>query len=247
MTFKLIIRQKNGGTLLSIKVLIVEDENKIARLLELELIHEGYSVTLSHNGREGLDQAISNHWGLIILDIMLPDLNGIEILRRLRKVDVQTPVIVLTARNTTPDIISGLDQGANDYITKPFEIEELLARMRAAMRVRSISPEPKEPPSLLQIDNLTLNKDSRELTRGGRRIELTPKEYDLFLFLLENKNHVMNREQIINHVWGYDFLGDTNVVDVYIRYIRKKIDQGQDLTLIHTVRGIGYCVREGES
>jgi DNA-binding response OmpR family regulator len=232
---------------LSNDVLIVEDENKIARLLELELTHEGYTVTLADNGREGLDKALSKEWGLIILDIMLPELNGIEVLRRLRKVDIRTPVIVVTARNTTPDKISGLDQGANDYITKPFEIEELLARMRAALRNRSVEPALKELPSLLRIDNLTVNKVSRDIIRNKRRIELTPKEYDLFLFLLENKNHVMSREQIINHVWGYDFVGDTNVVDVYIRYIRKKIDHEFEINLIHTIRGVGYCVREEES
>lgn len=228
-------------------VLIVEDENKIARLLELELTHEGYSVTLADNGREGLEKALANEWGLIILDIMLPELNGIEVLRRLRKVDIQTPVIVVTARNTTPDKISGLDQGANDYITKPFEIEELLARMRATMRSRTDDPSKKATSKELEINNLTVNKVSREILREGRRIELTPKEYDLFLFLLENKNHVMSREQIINHVWGYDFVGDTNVVDVYIRYLRKKIDYDFKVNLIHTIRGVGYCVREEDN
>ncbi|HEY2493428.1 MAG TPA: response regulator transcription factor [Paenibacillus sp.] len=228
-------------------VLIVEDENKIARLLELELTHEGYSVMIANNGREGLDKALAKEWGLIILDIMLPELNGIEVLRRLRKVDIQTPVIVVSARNTTPDKISGLDQGANDYITKPFEIEELLARIRSTMRSRSDDQSNKAILSQLQINNLTVNKVSREIIREGRRIELTPKEYDLFVFLLENKNHAMSREQIINHVWGYDFVGDTNVVDVYIRYIRKKIDQEFDVNLIHTIWGVGYCVREEDS
>ncbi|OAB28321.1 DNA-binding response regulator [Paenibacillus macquariensis subsp. defensor] len=228
-------------------VLIVEDENKIARLLELELTHEGYSVMIANNGREGLDKALAKEWGLIILDIMLPELNGIEVLRRLRKVDIQTPVIVVSARNTTPEKISGLDQGANDYITKPFEIEELLARMRSSMRNRSDDPSKKATLSQLQINNLTVNKVSREIIREGRRIELTPKEYDLFVFLLENKNHAMSREQIINHVWGYDFVGDTNVVDVYIRYIRKKIDHEFSVNLIHTIWGVGYCVREGDS
>lgn len=228
-------------------MLIVEDENKIARLLELELTHEGYSVMIANNGREGLDKALAKEWGLIILDIMLPELNGIEVLRRLRKVDIQTPVIVVSARNTTPEKISGLDQGANDYITKPFEIEELLARMRSSMRSRSEDSSNKATLSQLQINNLTVNKVSREIIREGRRIELTPKEYDLFVFLLENKNHAMSREQIINHVWGYDFVGDTNVVDVYIRYIRKKIDHEFDVNLIHTIWGVGYCVREENS
>jgi len=226
--------------------LIVEDEFKIARLLELELTHEGYVVEIADNGRDGLERALANEWGLIILDIMLPELNGIEVLRRFRKVDNHTPVIVVTARNTTPDKISGLDQGANDYITKPFEIEELLARMRASMRVRTIGQLPGKTEGLLQIDDLTVNKITREIIREGRRIELTPKEYELFIFLLENKSHVMDREQIITNVWGYDFVGDTNVVDVYIRYLRKKIDSNDEKKLIHTIRGIGYCVREDD-
>jgi DNA-binding response OmpR family regulator len=232
---------------LSIEILIIEDELKIARLLELELSHEGFSVEIADNGRDGLDRALANEWALIILDIMLPELNGIEVLRRLRKVDNHTPVIVVTARNTTPDKISGLDQGANDYITKPFEIEELLARMRASMRNRTNEQLVKSTTKLLQIENLTVNKVTREILREGRRIDLTPKEYELFLFLLENKNQVMDREQIINHVWGYDFVGDTNVVDVYIRYLRKKIDFDDDNKLIHTIRGVGYCIREDDS
>jgi DNA-binding response OmpR family regulator len=229
-------------------VLIVEDEAKIARLLELELTHEGYDVEFADNGREGLEKALSKPWGLIILDIMLPELNGIEVLRRLRKEDSRTPVILVTARNATPDIISGLDQGANDYITKPFEIEELLARMRAAMRTRMQGREEeaslKSTAKQLQIDNLTVDKVSRDIVREGHKIELTPKEYDLLLYLLENKNQVLNREQIINQVWGYNFIGDTNVVDVYIRYIRKKIDFDFDVKLIQTIRGVGYCIRE---
>lgn len=225
------------------EVLVVEDERKIARLLELELRHEGYQVTVVPNGKDGLGEALTKSWMIIILDIMLPDLNGIEVLRRLRKADPHTPVIVVTARNATPDIIAGLDQGANDYITKPFEIEELLARMRAALRNRSDSTEIK-PPKLLRIDNLTLNKANREIVREGRKIELTPKEYDLFLFLLENKNQVLSREQIIHHVWGFDFVGDTNVVDVYIRYLRKKIDYDFKVPLIHTYRGVGYSMKE---
>lgn len=228
-------------------VLIVEDEPKIARLLELELTYEGYAVTIADNGKEGLEQALLKAWGLILLDIMLPELNGIEVLRRLRKIDIHTPVIVVTARNTTPDKISGLDQGANDYVTKPFEIEELFARMRATMRNRFVEPEVKEPAKLLQINNLTLNKMTREINREGKRIDLTPKEYDLFLFLLENKYHVLSREQIMNHVWGYDFEGETNVIDVYIRYIRKKIDHDFDVNLIHTIRGVGFCVKEEDS
>ncbi|WP_025691254.1 response regulator transcription factor [Paenibacillus zanthoxyli] len=227
-------------------ILVVDDETKISRLLELELTYEGYHVEIAETGREGLEKALSQTWNLIILDIMLPELSGVEVLRRLRKVDAFTPVILVTARNTTSEIVAGLDQGANDYITKPFEIEELLARIRANIRLRSNMPNPVQEPSLIQIDDLVINKYTREVTREGQKIELTPKEFDLLVFLTENKNHVLSREQIINHVWGFDFVGDTNVVDVYILYVRKKVDSGFKNKLIKTVRGIGYCIKEEE-
>jgi len=228
------------------KVLIIEDEEKISRLLQLELTHEGYRVELAGNGREGLDKALAKTWDIILLDVMLPEMNGIEVLRRIRKIDIYTPIIMLTARNTTPDKVNGLDQGANDYVTKPFEIEELLARMRACIRNRSDDSGKIEDTSVqeLRIHDLILNKKTREVSRGGQKIELTPKEYDLLVFLMENKNRVLEREQIMNHVWGYDFVGDTNVIDVYVRYVRKKIDYDYPVKIIHTVRGIGYCIRE---
>ncbi|OKP93405.1 DNA-binding response regulator [Paenibacillus sp. P32E] len=227
-------------------ILVIDDEAKISRLLELELTHEGYHVEVAKTGREGLDKALGQAWNLIILDIMLPELNGVEVLRRLRKVDAFTPVIMVTARNTTSEKVTGLDQGANDYITKPFEIEELLARIRANIRLHGNLPNPAEESNLLQIDNLMINKQTRDVVREGQKIELTPKEFDLLVFLTENKNHVLNREQIINHVWGFDFVGDTNVVDVYILYVRKKIDSGFKNKLIKTIRGIGYCIKEEE-
>lgn len=228
-------------------ILVIDDEEKISRLLQLELIHEGYEVDLAGNGREGLEKALQRSWDLIILDIMLPELNGIEVLRRLRRTDETTPVIMVTARDTTPDKVAGLDQGANDYITKPFEIEELLARIRANIRHRADETAQQERESdVIQIDGLVLNKKSRIVIREGQRIELTPKEYDLLLYLMENKNHVLCREQIITNVWGFDFVGDTNVVDVYIRYVRKKIDQHFTMKLIQTIRGVGYCIREEE-
>ncbi|WDM24120.1 response regulator transcription factor [Paenibacillus polymyxa] len=232
-------------------VLVIDDEEKISRLLQLELSHEGYAVEIAQTGREGLEKALAGTWDIIILDVMLPEMNGVEVLKQIRKVDNHTPVIMVTARNTTPDKVSGLDEGANDYITKPFEIEELLARMRASMRhqmeptATALQKEDKLS-SRLQVDSLVLERKTRSVVREGNRIELTPKEYDLLLYLMEHKNQVLQRDQMIQDVWGFDFVGDTNVVDVYIRYVRKKIDHGYKKKLIKTVRGVGYCIREEE-
>ncbi|AOK92651.1 MULTISPECIES: response regulator transcription factor [Paenibacillus] len=230
-------------------VLVIDDEEKISRLLQLELSHEGYAVEIAQTGRKGLEKALAGKWDIIILDVMLPEMNGVEVLKQIRKVDNHTPVIMVTARNTTPDKVSGLDEGANDYITKPFEIEELLARMRASMRhqmepTATALQEEDKPPSRLQVDSLVLERKTRLVLREGNRIELTPKEYDLLLYLMEHKNQVLQRDQMIQDVWGFDFVGDTNVVDVYIRYVRKKIDHGYKKKLIKTVRGVGYCIRE---
>ncbi|QYK67198.1 MULTISPECIES: response regulator transcription factor [Paenibacillus] len=232
-------------------VLVIDDEEKISRLLQLELSHEGYAVEIAQTGREGLEKALARTWDIIILDVMLPEMNGVEVLKQIRKVDNHTPVIMVTARNTTPDKVSGLDEGANDYITKPFEIEELLARMRASMRYQmeptaTALQEEDKPPSRLQVDSLVLERKTRSVMREGNRIELTPKEFDLLLYLMEHKNQVLQRDQMIQNVWGFDFVGDTNVVDVYIRYVRKKIDHGYKKKLIKTVRGVGYCIREEE-
>lgn len=225
------------------QVLVVEDEEKISRLLQLELSYEGYEVEIAADGREALEKATTRAWDVILLDVMLPEMTGIEVLRRIRKVDTLTPIIMLTARNSTPDKVNGLDQGANDYVTKPFEIEELLARIRACIRTRADETE-AENSAQIQLDDLSLDRNTREVIRDGIPIELTPKEYDLLLFLMENKNHVLDREQIIKQVWGYDFLGDTNIVDVYIRYIRKKVDSDYPSKLIQTIRGVGYCMKE---
>ncbi|MEK4460213.1 response regulator transcription factor [Paenibacillus sp. FSL R10-2748] len=230
-------------------VLVIDDEEKISRLLQLELSHEGYAVEIAQTGREGLEKALARTWDIIILDVMLPEMNGVEVLKQIRKVDNHTPVIMVTARNTTPDKVSGLDEGANDYITKPFEIEELLARMRASMRhqmepAATALQEEDKSPSRLQVDSLVLERKTRSVVREGNRIELTPKEYDLLLYLMEHKNQVLQRDQMIQDVWGFDFVGDTNVVDVYIRYVRKKIDHGYKKKLIKTVRGVGYFIRE---
>ncbi|MBY7740371.1 response regulator transcription factor [Paenibacillus polymyxa] len=232
-------------------VLVIDDEEKISRLLQLELSHEGYAVEIAQTGKEGLEKALSLTWDIIILDVMLPEMNGVEVLKQIRKVDNHTPVIMVTARNTTPEKVSGLDEGANDYITKPFEIEELLARMRASMRnqlepAATTSQKEEKQQSKLQVDSLVLEPKTRSVVREGKRIELTPKEFDLLLYLMEHKNQVLHRDQMIQDVWGFDFVGDTNVVDVYIRYVRKKIDHGYKKKLIKTVRGVGYCIREEE-
>ncbi|TVY07042.1 response regulator transcription factor [Paenibacillus cremeus] len=230
------------------RILIIEDEDKIARLLEMELGYEGYTVDCALTGREGLRKAASGQWDVILLDIMLPELSGLEVLRRLRQTDEFTPIILLTARGSTPDKVSGLNLGANDYMTKPFEIEEVLARIRACIRTRKSNQQAAAGSHpLLLLDDLTINTRSREVVRGGVPVELTPKEFALLLYLVENRNQVLSREQIINEVWGYDFVGDTNVVDVYIRYIRKKVDYPFPKQLIHTFRGVGYCIKESEA
>ncbi|RUT31971.1 response regulator transcription factor [Paenibacillus zeisoli] len=228
-------------------ILIIEDEDKIARLLEMELSYEGYEVERASTGREGLSKGQSGGWSVILLDIMLPELSGTEVLRRLRQTDPITPVILLTARDAVPDKVSGLDLGANDYITKPFEIEEVLARIRACIRNRKLGETGylgvEEFPELT-LGDLTVVPLMRKVTRGTDLIELTPKEYELLLYLLENRNQVLTRNQIISQVWGYDFSGDTNVVDVYIRYLRKKVDYPYKQQLIHTHRGVGYSIKE---
>lgn len=225
-------------------ILVVEDEEKILRLLEIELEYEGYEVTKAEDGLEALEIYRSRNWDLILLDVMLPGISGIEVLRRIRANDAHTPVILLTAKSSVEDKVSGLDLGANDYITKPFQIEELFARIRATLRMRTTIQEKEEADEWLQLSNLKVNEKTREITRGTERIELTPREFDLLIYLLKNKRQVLNREQILETVWGYDYYGDTNVVDVYIRYLRKKIDLPNLSPLIHTVRGVGYVMKE---
>lgn len=226
-------------------ILVVEDEEKIARLLEIELEYEGYMVTKAMDGLDALALYRSKTWDLILLDVMLPGLSGIELLRRIRSHDLHTPVLLLTAKSSVEDKVSGLDLGANDYITKPFQIEELLARVRAALRFKG-KEQIEEDTDWLTIADLKLNEKTREVVRGEETVELTPREFDLLVYLMHNKRQVLNRDQIIEAVWGYDFLGDTNVVDVYIRYIRKKIDTANKPTLIHTIRGVGYVLREAK-
>ena len=222
------------------KILLVEDEEKLARMVELELRYEGYQVDKSFDGRSGLERALSGEYDLVLLDIMLPQLSGMEVLRRLRKEGVQLPVIMLTARDSVVDKVSGLDSGADDYITKPFAIEELLARIRAALRKRTTAPEE----TLLIAGPLAMNVDKHQVTVKDQPVELTKKEFDLLRHLLENKGHVLSRETLLDSVWGFDFVGETNSVDVYIRFLRSKLDEAFGVKLIHTVRGVGYVIRE---
>ena len=221
-------------------ILLVEDEEKLARMVELELRYEGYEVEKAFDGRTGLERALSGGFDLVLLDIMLPQLSGMEVLRRLRKEGVQLPVIMLTARDSVVDKVSGLDSGADDYITKPFAIEELLARIRAALRKRTTAPEE----TLLIAGPLAMNVDKHQVTVKDQPVELTKKEFDLLRHLLENKGHVLSRETLLDSVWGFDFVGETNSVDVYIRFLRSKLDEAFGVKLIHTVRGVGYVIRE---
>jgi len=220
-------------------ILIIEDEVKIARFLELELVHEGYQVALAHDGRSGLEAAQTGNYDLIILDVMLPSLNGMEVLRRLRQTS-QIPVIMLTAKNEVFDIVMGLDIGADDYMSKPFAIEELLARVRTVFKRRrtSVSLE-----SSLKLGKLLIDINQRSVSYDSDQIELTKKEFDLLIFLAKNENIVLSREKILENVWGYGYFGDTNAVDVYISYLRGKIDDKYDIKLIHTVRGVGYVLK----
>jgi len=222
------------------KILIIEDEIKIARFLELELTYEGYSVEQCHDGREGLDKAINEIFDIIILDVMLPSLNGLEVLRRLRQVSA-VPIIMLTAKDEIMDKVMGLDIGADDYMTKPFAIEELLARIRTALKK---APVFKEITNILSIGDLTIDLDGHMVTFKNNAIELTKTEFDLLKYLIENKNIVLTRNKIIDIVWGYEYMGDTNVVDVYIRYLRSKIDDKFNKKFIYTVRGVGYLLKD---
>ena len=224
------------------KVLLIEDEEKLARMVELELQYEGYQVEKALDGRTGLERALSGTFDLILLDIMLPALSGMEVLRRVRR-ESQVPVIMLTARDTVVDKVSGLDMGADDYITKPFAIEELLARIRAALRKHPAQAVAEER-QLLRAKGLSMDPERHEVTVDGQHVELTRREFDLLRYLLENKEKVISRESLLDNVWGFDFVGETNAVDVYIRFLRSKIDERFGMKLIHTVRGVGSVIRE---
>ena len=232
------------------RILIVEDEEKLARFVELELVHEGYQADKCCNGREALTRALEEEYDLILLDIMLPGLNGLEVLRRLQK-EKDTPVILLTARDAVMDKVSGLDAGAVDYITKPFAIEELLARIRVALKLHAVVREgirQEENPAgcedgQLVWGPLVLSVRRHEVRYGGHEITLTNREFMMLQTLLENQNIVLSRDTLLEKVCGYEYVGETNVIDVYIRYLRSKIDDVFSVKMIRTVRSVGYVIR----
>ncbi|WP_028986732.1 response regulator transcription factor [Thermicanus aegyptius] len=225
------------------RVLIIEDEKNVSRFIQLELQHEGYEPEVVHDGRTGLERAMEEEWDLILLDLMLPGLNGLEICRRIRAVKY-TPIIMLTARDGVMDRVAGLESGADDYIPKPFAIEELLARMRALFRrVEELRKGNEEEKRILTFRDLIIDLDGVRVTRNGEEIELTKREYDLLVYLVENRGRVISREQLLNEVWGYEAFIETNVVDVYIRYLRNKLDLPQEESYIQTIRGKGYVMR----
>jgi two-component system OmpR family response regulator len=220
-------------------ILVVEDEAKLAQFIKLELEYEGYEVTVTYDGLSGLATAREIHPDLILLDWMLPGISGPEIVRRLRSTGDKVPIILLTAKDEVSDRVTGLDAGADDYIIKPFSIEELLARIRASLRRTH-----EEDTDILEFSNLHLNRSTREVYRGNRLIELTAKEFDLLEYLLTHPRQVLTRDQILERVWGYDFMGDSNIIEVYIRYLRLKLEARGEQRLIQTVRGVGYVLRE---
>ena len=221
-------------------IILVEDEAKLAQFLEMELTSEGYNVSVANDGMTGLILMRESTPDLAILDWMLPGLSGVELCRRLRATGSKIPIILLTAKDEVSARVSGLDAGADDYVIKPFSIEELLARVRAHLR-RRIEEDNRH---LLTFEGLSLNRQTREVFRGDRAIELTVKEFDLLEYLMSNPRQVFTRDQILEKVWGYDFVGDSNVIEVYVRYVRLKLEENKEKRLIHTVRGVGYVLRE---
>ena len=220
-------------------ILVVEDEVKLAQFIKLELEYEGYEVTVVNDGLGGLGTAREITPDLILLDWMLPGISGLEICRRLRQTGDKVPIILLTAKDEVSDRVAGLDAGADDYIIKPFSIEELMARIRANLRRNQ-----EEDSSTLQFSDLRLDRSSREVYRNKRSIELTAKEFDLLEYLISHPRQVLTRDQILERVWGYDFMGDSNIIEVYVRYLRLKLEANQEPRLIQTVRGVGYVLRE---
>ena len=221
------------------RLLYAEDEEDLNKVVTKKLTEEGFSVDSCFDGREAIDNVQFTEYDAAILDIMMPHADGFAVLKELRKLKKNTPVLFLTARDSIEDRVTGLDSGANDYLVKPFSFEELLARIRVLTREKHGLTE-----NILSIADLSLNLSSHTVTRGGTEINLTSKEYQLLEYLLYNKEKVLSREKIENHIWNYDYEGGTNVIDVFIRYLRKKIDDGFPTKLIHTVRGAGYVIRE---
>lgn len=222
------------------RILIIDDDRNSVRFLELELCHEGYSVEKAYDGVSGLQLAQEKPFDLIILDIMMPGMDGMEVLRRLRLTKT-TPVIMLTAKDSVSDKVKGLDTGADDYLTKPFAIEELLARIRVLLKKHGNDGD--REPQEIRLGNLTVNCSTRSVTYGSAPIQLTKREFDLLVYLLRNCNVVCTRDRLMEKVLGYAFRGETNLVDVYIRYLRNKIDYRFDIDLIRTIRGVGYIIK----
>ena len=220
-------------------IVVVEDEEKLARFIEMELKYEGYEVSVANDGLTGLTQIRNASPDLVILDWMMPGMTGLEVCRRLRQTGSKVPVILLTAKDDVSDRVAGLDAGADDYLVKPFSIEELLARIRAHLRRTQDTEE-----EVLRFEDLMLNRQTREVTRGERPIELTAKEFDLLEYLMSYPRQVITRDRILEEVWGYDFMGDSNIIEVYIRYLRLKLEAENEKRLIQTVRGVGYVLRE---
>lgn len=223
---------------MSAHILVIEDEPKLAQFIELELTYEGYKVTVAGDGFTGMTTARESKADLILLDWMLPGISGLELCRRLRATGDKVPVILLTAKDDVSDRVAGLDAGADDYVVKPFSVEELLARVRARLRQNQ---EPNR--DLLQFEDLSLNRSTREIYRGDRLIELTAKEFDLLEYLISHPRQVLSRDRILETVWGYDFMGDSNIIEVYVRYLRLKLEANKEKRLIQTVRGVGYVLR----
>lgn len=219
-------------------ILVVEDEQNLARFLELELTYEGYDVEVTFDGLSGLEHALDKDYDCILLDLMLPELNGLEVCRKIRK-EKDTPIIMITAKDTTYEKVIGLDYGADDYIVKPFEIEELLARIRVIMRRRKVHES-----NILESNGITIDLSAYKVLVNETELDLTKTEFELLRLLIENENIVLKRETILDQIWGYDNEVETNVVDVYIRYLRNKLKQYDLDKIIETVRGVGYVIRE---
>lgn len=221
------------------KILLIEDEEKLAKFVEMELGYEDYEVTVANDGLSGLMAARDAEPNLVLLDWMMPGLSGVEVCRRLRATGFKEPIILMTAKDDVADRVAGLDAGADDYVVKPFSIEELIARVRAHLRRN----QPQEVDTL-QFQDLILNRKTREIKRGDRNIELTAKEFDLLDYLMNHPRQVLTRDRILEEVWGYDFMGDSNIIEVYIRYLRLKLEAEGEKRLIQTVRGVGYVLKD---
>jgi DNA-binding response OmpR family regulator len=233
---------KSGRESAHMRVLVVEDEPGVARFIQQGLIEDGYAVDVARDGLEGLDFALTVDYDAIVLDIMLPKMSGLEMLREIRDQRVDSPVLLLTARQEVKDRVRGLDSGADDYLVKPFSFQELLARLRALLR-----RPPLQLGTVLRMDDLEMNTIHREVRRAGNIIDLSPREFSLLELLLRHPNQALTRTQILEHVWNYDTFSDSNVVDVYIGYLRRKVDRDYPTPLIHTIRGVGFRLsREGD-